>query len=665
MTTQKSFYQHVDLFTLVFWGTIILAFCLRFYDLASKPFHHDESLYSVYCWRFFKGEGYKYDPMMHGPFMFHFQLVIFFLFGVGDFSARIAPALFGTLMVASTYYLKEYIGKIGVLTVALVFTCSPTHLYFSRFMREDIYVAFFTYAAVIFGILYVCTRQKVPLYLAAVFLALMFCEKENSYIHAFIFLTFVVIKDFCQTYLYKTAVTMDKKTIIGWTATFFMTMFFAFLLVFFEKRSLPPVFAFLEKRHWAVLILVVTQLCIGLWVLLYWIYESNRRNQLNGTASKHIYSLIFGMFIFVWIYILLYSTCFTNRAGVLDGLAKSWTYWWNQHQIQRIKGPFHYYVPFILLYELPVFLIAVGGVLYAITTTLNRKIIAVWATVFSIFLTLFYGNRLLPLWLAPTHMEIVTDLILAIYVFGIGFWATLHFIQQREVVAAFFTYWSVIGFLIYSYAGEKVPWLFLHILVPVVLLAGLLINRFFTSEFWCEHYHSFKIAKVAVVVVGILFGTYTLHSTVLLNYYHPANPVETMVYTQTSMDILQMLEVMRDVKFRIGSEEAKKPVIAVQGSAVWPLAWYLRDENGWYHPDDLSETQRPLVVIDWEDREKYRKVFENDYQEIRVKLREWWIPQPGGTVSDWWNYFLYRKIFNPTGSTDVAFYVRKQKTEDE
>jgi uncharacterized protein (TIGR03663 family) len=730
---------HVDPFTLIFWGIVILAFLLRFYDLASKPLHHDESLYGVYCWRFFKGEGYRYDPMMHGPFMFHFQLLVFFLFGVGDFSVRIAPALLGTLMVAGTYYLKDYLGKIGVLVVALALTFSPTHLYFSRFMRHDIYIAFFTYTAVIFGLLYYHTRHNRYLYLAAASLSLMFCVKENAYIHVFIFMTFIFIKDFCQTHLYKTASSMTLKPFIGWLAGLFISVCSVLLLVYFSKNPLPPILTrLMEKGNWAVFILVVTQLCLAGLALLYWIYDYRRRARL--TSDKQTYALIFGAFIFAWIYILLYSTFFTNRIGVLDGLAKSWMYWSNQHSIQRIKGSFHYYVPFMFLYEFPILFIIAGGavsafgkILYTIEKTLDRTIIVFWATLFSGYLIVHFGSQQLPSWLQTTgfletladfilgiyitgilvwalihslmhwetftfrellsywtmrgfliytmfsgflvirfgryplpqerfgftHMEILADLVLALYGLCVALWTTLHFLRQRKTLAAFLAYWSAIGFLIYSYAGEKVPWLFLHILLPAVLLSGILLNQFFTSKVWHERNRSFKIVRIPIIVTGLFLGIYTLHSTVLLNFYHPANPVETMVYTQTSTDILTMLEVIRDVEFSLGSEEAKKPFIAVQGNAVWPLAWYLRDYEGWYHPGDLSKIRRPLIVIDWEDREKYQEVFEEEYQEIQVKLREWWIPQSDGTLKDWWNYFLLRKVFSPTGSSDVAFYIKR------
>lgn len=593
--TLPSVSQSIDWLTLAFWGTVVLACFLRFYDLANMPLHHDESLYGVYCWRFFTGQGYQYDPMMHGPFMFHFQLLIFFLFGVGDFSVRIAPAFFGCLLIASTFYLKDFVGKIGIVLIAIFLTFSPTHLYFSRFMRHDSYVAFFTYASAVFGLLYVRYQRKTYLYLSAASLSLMFCEKENAYIHAFIFVTFFLFKEFCQTFLFR----------------------------------------FPE-------------------------YRGNLGKRFSAFWQEQKYPLLLAGFLFFWIYIVLYTTFFTNPGGFLDGLyRKSLIYWWNQHKIQRIKGPFHYYVPFFFLYELPVFLIVGGGILVKIARTLNRAIVAAWATIFSGILIVFYGHRDLPIWFALTHMEIWLDLIITIYVLFIGFWAALYFLKQRETFAAFFTYWSAIGFLIYSYAGEKVPWLFLHILLPMYVLAGLFLRDFFNSPVWKSPSVFCKSLRYAAAVIGILGALYLLHTTILLNYYNRANPAERIVYTQTSTDIVKMVKVIEDMSFSLGMDAMREPVIAVQGNAVWPLHWYLRDYAGWYYPGDLRENQRPMVVMDWEKREEYSDVFADGYQEIRVKLREWWIPDSAGTLRQWWRYFVYREVFNPTGSSDVVFYIKR------
>lgn len=717
-------FEQTDWWAAAFWGIVVLAFWMRFHALGDMPLHHDESQYGTYCWRLFKGEGYRYDPMLHGPFLFHFQAIIFFLFGVSNYTVRIAPALFGGLLVASTYLLRDTVGKRGIVLIALFLNFSPTHLYYSRFMIHDSHSAFFTYAFALCGVRYFQTRQRKWLYLTAAALSVMFCIKANAYIHAFVVVTFLLIMLIFEHLMTR--------------------------LPRFRSDFAPQFTAYLEQRFPGE-------------------YSQPLLTRLLRYLRDEKDALILAGFVFAWIYLFLYSTFFTNPNGVYDGIVRTWTYWLNQHNIQRIKGPFHYYVSFFALYEISALLIACGGILQSISTTFRRTLIAVWLTLLFGYTSARFGMNLLPLppanlaeiktmsekfhfmtaWLASAvpfrekcaslagiafkiaHMEFYADVFLTIYVLLLGLWGTFHFLARRERLTALFTYWSAIGFLIYAYAGEKVPWLFLHVVMPVLVLAGIMLRKFLLASFWrnatirLENFAQtaailldvaiviyaldaiFRLiyfyparpdnwafaektlltlilpvlagillhliltasfwkteeigiawAKAAAIAAGGILAAYTLHAAILLNYYNRANPVERMVYTQTSTDMLMMLDVFQKKKFAIGADEARKPVIAVQGEATWPLAWYLRDEEGWYFPGDLHGIDRPMVVIDWEKREEYRDVL-RDYQEIRVKLREWWIPGDNGTLNDWWQYVMYRKVFNPTGSTDVAFYVKR------
>ncbi len=613
MTAQRML-EKTDWLTIAFWGTVALAFWMRFHDLANMPLHHDESLYGTYCWRFFKGEGYAYDPMLHGPFMFHFQFILFFLFGISDFSARMGPALFGGLIVASVYLLKDMAGRLGIVLIALFITFSPTHLYYSRFFIHDSYSAFFTLTFAACGIKYWQTRKRLWLHLTAVSLSIMYCIKANAYIHTFILVTFLIVLGIFEH--------------------------LCFRLPRFE-RSLQGEFTNYPQERFP--------------------NESMEApfTRFLRFARQEQYPLILAGFVFIWVYIILYTTVFTHPQGLWDGIYRTWTYWLNQHNMQRIKGPYHYYLSYLFLYEFPTMAIGLGGVLISISCTTKRAIFAAWATILAGVLAMIFGRQPLPSWFALTHMEFQFDLILTVYVLLIGLWGTLHFLARRERLTALFVYWTALGFLIYAYAGEKVPWLFVHVLLPLLILAGIMLNNALTASCWRARTIPMRCVKYAASLVGVLLAAYTLHTTVLLNYYNRANPAERMVYTQTSWDIVKMLEVIEDIRFSVGAEDAKKPVIAVQGDATWPLAWYLRDYDGWFFPGELTDIDRPLVVINWEDREKYRETLK-DYQEIRVKLREWWIPDMNqDSWLKWWEYVMYRKVFNPTGSTDIAFYMKR------
>ena len=76
--------------TLLIAALVIFTVFTRFYQLDVRPFHHDESQYVKYSYDLYRGLGYKYDPMLHGPFLYHLNALIFILFGDSDFTARIS-----------------------------------------------------------------------------------------------------------------------------------------------------------------------------------------------------------------------------------------------------------------------------------------------------------------------------------------------------------------------------------------------------------------------------------------------------------------------------------------------------------------------------------------------------------------------------------------------
>ena len=74
---------------------IIVFTCVtRFYHLDTKPYHHDESLYAYESWKLFEGYSYRYNPMLHGPFLFYMNAVIYGFFGDSNYTARISSASF-------------------------------------------------------------------------------------------------------------------------------------------------------------------------------------------------------------------------------------------------------------------------------------------------------------------------------------------------------------------------------------------------------------------------------------------------------------------------------------------------------------------------------------------------------------------------------------------
>ncbi len=169
---------------LLLWGAlIVLALALRLLDLGDRPFHHDESQDAYFSWTFRHDfASYHYDPLLHGPLRFFLTAGVYVLFGASDFTARLAPALMGTVCVALPLLLRRQLGRGGALAAAVALCVGPSFLYFSRFAREDIYFATLALGLIVavWRFLERPSRAGPPVIFALV--ALMFTCKETAFI---------------------------------------------------------------------------------------------------------------------------------------------------------------------------------------------------------------------------------------------------------------------------------------------------------------------------------------------------------------------------------------------------------------------------------------------------------------------------------------------------
>ncbi len=171
---------------------VAAALAVRLIGLADRPFHHDESQDAYFSWLFFTSGDYAYQPILHGPLRFYLTAGMYGVFGDGDFTARLAPALMGTLMVPLPALLRGQLGRIAAFAGAVALAFGPTYLYYSRFAREDIYVACITLAllAVTFRFLQRPRRHQ-PALIGGL-LALSFATKESTFITVFVAGTFIL-----------------------------------------------------------------------------------------------------------------------------------------------------------------------------------------------------------------------------------------------------------------------------------------------------------------------------------------------------------------------------------------------------------------------------------------------------------------------------------------
>lgn len=139
---------------------LVVASLLRFVNVGERAMSHDESLHSLYSYYLYDTGKYEHNPMMHGPFLFHANAFAYFLFGDDDATARFFPVLAGIGIVVMTWFFRRYIGRAGALIAGILVTVSPSLLFHSRYIRDDIYIAFFLMLWIYGAFRYLDTRER-------------------------------------------------------------------------------------------------------------------------------------------------------------------------------------------------------------------------------------------------------------------------------------------------------------------------------------------------------------------------------------------------------------------------------------------------------------------------------------------------------------------------
>jgi uncharacterized protein (TIGR03663 family) len=166
------------------------AFALRFIDLGTRALHHDESIHAQWSWSLLQGT-YKHSPIFHGPFYYHAQGLVFFLFGANDYTSRVSAAIFGSAVVALPLLIRRQLGQAGTMAAVAFIALSPTLVYYSRFFREDIYMVFFTMLMVVAMWRYFEDGRHRWLYLLAAAFTGNVLTKEGAFLAIGVFLIYV------------------------------------------------------------------------------------------------------------------------------------------------------------------------------------------------------------------------------------------------------------------------------------------------------------------------------------------------------------------------------------------------------------------------------------------------------------------------------------------
>src|SRR5690606_35684042 len=170
----------------------LLGLILKLFWLDIRPLHHDESLHAQYGKYFansFTRGFYKYDPLLHGPLLYHLQGLWTWLAGpLSKFGVRIPAVFFGFLISLSPILFRKYLKPISTSFLVLFFTLSTTFNYWSRFLRHD----FLTIIAMILALHLWLKKPNYYSFYLGLCAGIHLCAKENFFVHLAILSGFLV-----------------------------------------------------------------------------------------------------------------------------------------------------------------------------------------------------------------------------------------------------------------------------------------------------------------------------------------------------------------------------------------------------------------------------------------------------------------------------------------
>lgn len=534
--------------TTIWIGILLLGAVARLYDLGTRAMSHDESLHALYAYYLYVNGNYDHNPMMHGPFRYHVTALTYFLFGDSDYTARLAPALIGLALIAMMYLFRGYIGRTGAIAAALMITIGPSLLYHSRYIRDDIFMAFFT-VVWIYGVFrYVDARRARYLTIMVAGMAFGFATMENHFIHGAIIGSFVAFWALWQVvgprWLLAIAAPLALGGAAWWVlhemkqdlygliilgilgavslaalvvslrgrwhllrnhpaadlAVLMLTLVLPFLssFVFVLTGGDPVVFmnaADYTSQEMIIRLSILVGLCVAasVGIGVAWFRRGDIAEDGRWRPTLLQWGALFGFFWLVQI--IFFTTFFTNTVqGLATGVVGSLGYWLAQQGVKRGSQPVYYYALIGWLYEfLPatLSLFGIGTIGYNVWRISTRQV--TWDPVAP-------GDL-------PSHSSTGDD-------------APDFRRHTRFIFVIFLIWWTLGAWIGYTVAGEKMPWLLTHMALPMSVLGGwwlgYLLRRIDWRAAWAER----------TWLLVFVFPALTLLATVILTVVTGAGGTE-------------------------------------------------------------------------------------------------------------------------------------------
>ena len=538
---------------------------LRFFLLALKPLHHDEGVNGWFLTTLFEKGEYHYDPAnYHGPTLYYISLAFTKLFGLNTVSIRASVAIWGVLIVALTFFLRKYIGRIGSLCAALFLALSPGMVYISRYFIHEIFFVFLSLAVVLSIVLFIERRRAGIFAIAWTALLLLVCFLPSTLVYA------SKLGGSSQTAVWSfrlgffilevVLVALVIRMLLSWNEGRAIYLILA-------SACVALLFATKETAFITLGTMLIACVCIWIWRRIFKLEseeldadaEVDSSFDSGGSPTGQIDEppLTWGNFVgqigsrtdillavaacsltFVYLIVLFFSSFFTYMEGV-RGAVEAYTIWTKTGSKDHTQNGVWAYLKWGLEIEAPIFILSALGILIA-------------------------------------------------------------FVKARHRFAMFAALWGFGLFAAYTIIPYKTPWLAISFVLPMCISAGYAIN-----EMAVARNVSLKIlAGLATVVAVAVLG----YQTYDLNFVRYDDEDQAYIYAHTHRDFHDLMNKMGYYAQKSGRGEDVK--IEIISPDYWPMVWYLRDYNqANFHARMIESTDAEMIVAkkNEQDTEVLRK----------------------------------------------------------
>jgi uncharacterized protein (TIGR03663 family) len=593
-------------------------------SLGARAVSHDESLHAYYSYQLATTGHYQHDPMMHGPFLFHVTAATFRVLGDSEATARLPQALAGIALVPALFFYRRLLGRKGAFVAAVLVSASPAILFYGRYARNDVFMALFALAWLYGALRYLETRRHLFLVLAAVAQSLSFCAKETAFLTGLSFGSFFAGLALLRALRGRERV---RESPAAHLALVMATTVLPFLTAFVERLAGwdPADFDSPAARARAAALVPAAFAAAVLLAAAFC-----RR---GGPRGLRFTEWLAAAGAFWAAPLALFTTFFTNvPRGLTSGLVGSLGYWLGQHAVARGGQPWFYYLMLGALYE-PLTL----GLALAVATFVAVRRIR-------------HG-------------------------------------RACSVTTALLAWWTASGLVAYSVAGEKMPWLLVHLALPASLLAARAIARGLqridgpgwrapsavllaaptalaaaaAPLLWLVPFagrslaaseattraltQALAVAAVAVaagwairaaprrrdalVLLGLgacgALGLFTARSALRLAFVNHDRADELLVYAHGTPDLTRAMREIEAVAQRTGTGFALP--VAFDDDSAWPLTWYLRrfHEQRYLAGADVTGPRllAPVAIVGSKNLPRVERRLQQDYVRRDYRL-VWW-----------------------------------------